>query len=189
MANINLLPWRETLRKRRTSEFLAIMLAAVLVTLGVLFGWHMLVERQIEQQNRRNNLLDQEISLVDSRIREIQDLEKTKSQLLARMDIIQQLQASRPEIVHVFDELVNTLPDGVVLTSIVQRGNVLTVRGRAQSNARVSAYMRNVEASDWVSNPKLQIIENKAENPAAEYNSFVLVLQQKSPASGEEGAE
>ncbi len=179
MANINLLPWRETLRRRKTQEFLALLLGAVLLTLALLFGWHMLVEKQIERQKRRNSLLKQEIALVDSRISEIKDLEKTKNQLLARMEIIQQLQVSRPEIVHLFDELVSTLPDGVVLTSVKQAGRTLTVTGRAQSNARVSAFMRNIEASQWLSNPRLQIIENKTKDPTAEYNNFVLVMQQK----------
>ncbi len=189
MANINLLPWRETLRRRKANEFLALILGAILLTLGLLYGWHLFVQSQIEQQNRRNQLLKQEIALVDSRISEIKDLEKTKTQLLARMDIIQQLQASRPEIVHIFDELVSTLPDGVVLTEITQAGKTLTVRGKAQSNARVSAYMRNIEKSEWLTNPTLQIIENKADRPAAEFSNFVLVMQQARPKGDAESAE
>jgi len=161
MARINLLPWREAARQRRRKELaIAAFLAAAFVLLAG-FGLRMQIAAMIASQEARNQYLQSEIQRLDSRIREIRDLEKTKDNLLARMDVIQQLQESRPEIVHLFDELVKTIPEGVFLTSMNQNGNQVVVEGRAQSNARVSAFMRNIEASDWMTNPRLLLIENK----------------------------
>jgi type IV pilus assembly protein PilN len=161
MARINLLPWREELRNKRKREFgiaLAISMVAVCVAL---VGLHFFIENVIQQQAARNAFLKQQIVEVNKVLKEIAELEKTKQQLISRMEIIQQLQQSRPEIVHLFDELVSTLPDGVFLTKVEQQGRALKLRGRAESNARVSTYMRNIESSEWVSKPELQVIENK----------------------------
>lgn len=161
MTRINLLPWRETERKRRQKEF-GLALAGTLlfaVLIGILVHWQ--IENLIAYQTHRNQFLQGEIAQLDRKIRDIRDLEKTKAGILARMRIIQQLQESRPEIVHLFDELVNTLPVGVYLTSVTQKGRTLLLEGRAQSNARVSAYMRNIEASKWLGKPRLLVIENK----------------------------
>ncbi|MCH5375341.1 MAG: PilN domain-containing protein [Planctomycetes bacterium] len=161
MARINLLPWRDAERRRRQREFgIAIGLAVglvVLIGLGVQFY----VEGMIEGQNDRNALLQQEIAKLNLRIKEIDKLEETKASLLARMNVIQQLQESRPEIVHLFDELVASIPDGVFVTRVSQTGNRVEVEGRAQSNARVSAFMRNIQASAWIGDPQLLVIENK----------------------------
>lgn len=161
MARINLLPWRETERKRRLREF-AVMagtgLAATLV-LGLALHWH--VEGLISSQQGRNQFLQKEISLLDAKIKEIEELERTKAGLLARMDVIQQLQESRPEVVHLFEELVIGIPEGVYLTKIDQTGRSVVMEGRAQSNARVSAFMRSIEASEWIGNPILMLIEHK----------------------------
>ncbi len=117
MAHINLLPWRENLRKQRQREFISILLgAAVLMGVIVLYV-HIHFAAMTEFQNRRNSFLEQEIAQLDEKIRAIKDLEKRKTQLLARMDVIQRLQASRPQIVHLFDELVNTIPEGVFCAS------------------------------------------------------------------------
>lgn len=161
MARINLLPWREELRKKRLNDFLFMMLFGVVLTGLIMGGWHWHNENQISHQKKRNNYLKREIAAVDERIKEINELEKTKSQLLARMEVIQQLQSSRPLIVRLMDEIVTTLPEGVHLTKITQKGAGLSFSGRAQSNARVSSYMRNIEASPWLVKPKLKIIENK----------------------------
>ena len=115
----------------------------------------------IDNQNQRNQFLDREIAELDKKIAKIKDLEKTKTALLARMDIIQQLQRSRPQSVHLMDQLVYTLPDGVYLNKISQVGEALTLNGVAQSNARVSAYMRNIDNSEWMAQPKLDVIETK----------------------------
>ena len=161
MARINLLPWRETQRKRRQRQFASAAIAAVVATLVLGFAVHWHAEQLIADQEARNAFLQREIDQLNLKIKEIEELEKTKAGLLARMDVIQQLQQSRPEVVHLFDELVATIPEGVVLTKVQQTGRQVVVEGRAQSNARVSAFMRNVEASAWVTDPLLLLIEAK----------------------------
>jgi type IV pilus assembly protein PilN len=161
MAHINLLPWRDELRKQKQQQFAVVGAgSAVLGGLLVLLA-HMQMEGMIEQQNQRNQFLQTEITELDKKIERIKDMEKTKNALLARMDIIQQLQRSRPQSVHLMDQLVYTLPDGVYLSKITQKDQSLTMSGVAQSNARVSAYMRNIDNSQWMARPKLDVIETK----------------------------
>jgi type IV pilus assembly protein PilN len=161
MAKINLLPWRDAERRRRQREFaIATGVAVGLVVLAGL-GVRFHIEGMIDHQEDRNALLQQEISKLNVRIKQIEKLEETKANLLARMNVIQQLQESRPEIVHLFDELVVSIPEGVFVTRVNQTGNRVEVEGRAQSNARVSAFMRSVQASPWIGNPQLLVIENK----------------------------
>ena len=167
MAHINLLPWRETLRKKRKRDFLLQLLGAALIAGAALFLWYWQVQQMIEYQNGRNGYLRAEIKKVDKKIREIKDIEKKRRQLIARMNVIQNLQASRPLIVHLFDELVNTIPDGVYLDKLAQRGNRFTIWGKAQSNARVSAYMRNIDSSEWVKDAHLKIIKGNDKSPTA----------------------
>lgn len=163
MARINLLPWRAERRKQRQKEF------GVMVALGALAGlvlWFLVnsyYNSQIDGQNERNAYLKDQITQVDAKIKQIEDLDKQKSRLLARKEVIEQLQANRSQMVHLFDSLVRTIPDGVVLTSIKQEGEKLTLEGRSQSNARVSTYMRNLEDSGWMTKPELSIIEAKGE--------------------------
>lgn len=178
MARINLLPWRENLRKQRQREFGMTIAGALVVTLLVGVLVHIQVERMIDHQNARNGYLKKEIAEVDRKIREIKALEKTKARLLARMNVIQQLQGSRPEIVHLFDELVNTTPGGAFLTSVRQAGKGVTLNGRAQSNARVSTYMRNIDGSEWIGRPILQVIENKDQTGTG-FSHFTLTAIQK----------
>ena len=120
-----------------------------------------------------------EIAKVDKQITEIRELERTRQKLIARMKVIEDLQVSRPQIVHLFDELVTVVPDGAFLTQVTQRGRGLTLNGRAQSNARVSSYMRNIDASPWLAKPKLRIIEQKDQQ--ASDNTFALELVQVVP--------
>jgi type IV pilus assembly protein PilN len=187
MSRINLLPWREAERKRRVREFLAMLAGGLALALIVSFYVHVYVEGMIDGQNKRNTFLDTEIAQLNLKIREIQDLEKTKLGLISRMNVIQQLQESRPGIVHLFDELVNTIPEGVYLDKVSQHGPALTLEGRAQSNARVSAYMRNIDASNWLGGATLQVIEQK-NTGRSEYSHFVLRAQQidKSKKKGNE---
>lgn len=161
MARINLLPWREELRKQRQREFGVMIAGALFVTLLLGFYVHLHISGMIDHQKARNGFLKKEIALMDQKIKEIKGLEKTKAKLLARINIIQELQSSRPEIVHLFDELVTRTPDGSYLTEVNQKGKSVTINGRAQSNARVSSYMRNVDDSLWLGSPALQVIENK----------------------------
>lgn len=165
MARINLLPWREERRAQRRKEFLAMLGLAALAGVVLAFliiSWH---GAQIDGQNERNEYLRTQIQSLDTQIQEIERLDEQKARLLARKEVIEQLQASRSQMVHLFDSLVRTIPDGVVLTSIRQEGQKLTLEGRSQSNARVSTYLRNLERSGWMTSPELSIIEARAGEP------------------------
>ena len=165
MARINLLPWRAERRKLRQKEFMVMLGASALGAALLAFlivGYH---KAQIEGQNERNAFLRDQITQVDAKIKEIEELDKKKAKLLARKEVIEQLQANRSQMVHLFDSLVRTIPDGVVLTSIKQEGDKLTLEGRTQSNARVSTYMRSLEGAGWMTKPDLSIIEAKAGDP------------------------
>jgi len=162
MARINLLPWRTERRKQREREFYMLLLAAGvsgLLALFALIGW---MGARIDNQTQRNTYLTTEIKSLDKQIEEIKELDKTKSQLLTRKAIIEQLQSNRSQMVHLFDEMVKTVPDGVRLTSLKQAGDVLTLEGVAESNARVASYMRNIDTSPWMGRTDLRKIENKA---------------------------
>jgi type IV pilus assembly protein PilN len=164
MARINLLPWRAERRARRQKEFYGLLGASALA--AVLLGFLIVsyYNGQLEGQGQRNAFLQTEIQKLDAQIKEIEDLDRKKAQLLMRKQVIEELQASRSQMVHLFDELVRTIPDGVRLTSIKQAGEVLTLEGQSQSNARVSTYMRNIEASGWMREPDLSIIEAKGDD-------------------------
>ena len=182
MAHINLLPWREKQRKQRRLEFGLTVLGALVLTLLGMGYWHWYNQELIDHQRDRNKFLEREIKQVDKQIAEISELDRTRQKLIARMKVIQDLQISRPQIVHLFDELVTVVPDGAYLTKAVQRGRNLVLDGRAQSNARVSTYMRNIETSPWLADPKLRIIENKDDDRNnAEGNTFQLDLKQVVP--------
>ena len=185
MAKINLLPWREELRKKHLQDFLMMMLFGVILTGAVMGGWHFYNEGSITHQFNRNNYIKREISAVDERIREIQELEKTKAQLLSRMNVITQLQGSRPQIVRLMDEIVTTLPEGVFLTSVKQTGGIVNFDGRAQSNARVSSYMRNIEDTKWLNKPILKVIENK-DKTGTGFSHFSLLATQVGPKKKDE---
>jgi type IV pilus assembly protein PilN len=167
MARINLLPWRAERRAQRQRDFYAMLGLAALagVLLSFLLWFH--YDRQIRGQIVRNDFLKDEIQKVESQIKEIETLDKQKDRLLARKKVIEQLQANRSQMVHLFDSLVRTIPDGVALSNIKQEGEVLTLEGRAQSNARVSEYMRKLESSGWMTKPDLSIIEAKEEDGKA----------------------
>lgn len=188
MPRVNLLPWREELRKQRRTEYLSMLGACAVAATVIWFIIHLYFNALIEQQQHRNDFLTAEIKLLDTKIAEIKQLEKEKENLIARMKAIETLQTSRPIVVHLFDELVSTLPDGVYLTSVIQLGDQVTIKGIAQSNARVSNYMRNVEASQWVREPKLSIIQSKTED-GKRIADFTLTLKQTKPKSDKEGEE
>lgn len=184
MAKINLLPWRQEQRKEQQRQFLTIMLLmVVLVGLGVL-ATHLQYARKIGIQESRNNYIREHIKKVETQIQEINQLATKKERLLARMEIIQQLQRNRPEIVRLFDELVRVLPEGVHLNKLKQTGRNLSMQGIAQSNARVSALMRNIDQSDWMASPALEIIQtdNKSgKKTEGSSRQFSLRAVQKSP--------
>jgi type IV pilus assembly protein PilN len=187
MARINLLPWREELRRQRQREFVFILAGAVVLTvLAGAYSW-MHINGLIDYQESRNGFLQDEIAEVDKKLKSIQELDQIKARLIARMNVIQQLQSSRPQIVHLFDELVTTLPDGVYLTQVAQRGKQVTLNGQAQSNARVSALMRNVDDSGWLASPGLKVVATRNRGATeSEPAAFELVVIQKQPKEEEE---
>lgn len=159
MARINLLPWRAERRKLRQKEFGVMLGVAALAGLAAWFLFNLYYNAQISGQQERNQFLQQQIAEVDRQIVEIEELDRQRGRLLARKDVIEQLQANRSQMVHLFDSLVRTIPDGVILTTIKQEGEKLTLEGRSQSNSRVSTYMRNLEGSGWMTKPDLSVIE------------------------------
>jgi type IV pilus assembly protein PilN len=178
MAHINLLPWREELRKEQKKQFAILSLLTVVLAGLVLLYAHLYIGGLLDDQNARNEYLKTETAALDQRIKEIKDLETTRAKLQARINIIQQLQRSRPSVVHLFDELARTLPNGVYLSGIAQKDLGVTVTGVAQSNARVSAFMRNVEDSKWIGSPKLDVISSKTQDQHARSNDFTLLVTQ-----------
>jgi type IV pilus assembly protein PilN len=160
MPRINLLPWREQERKVRRREFYVAAGAAVFA--GILFmgAGKLLYSGWIDAQTEKNNLLKREIVKLDAQIADIQDLENRNQRLVARMEIIEKLQRSRPEVVHLFDEMVKTVPEGIYLTQIKETNRKLEIHGVAQSSTRVSTFMRNIDGSTWMDNPVLQVVES-----------------------------
>src|ERR1700719_1343945 len=173
MPRINLLPWREQERKVRRREFMVALGGAAFAAVIFVMGGKLVYSSWIDSQNAKNTLLKKEIVKLDAQIADIQDLENRKQRLDARMEIIERLQRKRPEIVHLFDELVKTVPEGVYLTQIKENGNKLEIHGVAQSSTRVSTFMRNIDGSTWMDNPQLQIVE-AAKDSAIGGASFTL---------------
>jgi type IV pilus assembly protein PilN len=162
MPRINLLPWRDEQRKERQIQFLIALGAAALMACLLAFLGYLMFSSMIDSQQRRNDRLRAEIKNLDKQIEEINSLETSKQNFIARMQIIEKLQQSRPEIVHVFDEIVKTLPDGAYLTSIKQTDQRFRFDGIAQSSTRVSAFMRSIDSSEWLKNPELQVVQADA---------------------------
>jgi type IV pilus assembly protein PilN len=185
MPRINLLPWREELRQKRKKDFLMALGGAVLIAGFITMATKLTVKQWIQNQESRNTVLKTEITELDRQIDQILGLENQKERLLARMDIIEQLQRSRPEIVHLFDELVDALPEGVFLTDITQATARIEISGTAQSSTRVSALMRNIDGSDWLRDPGLDVVQTVV-NGAARNAQFTIFAQQIS-VNDEEG--
>jgi type IV pilus assembly protein PilN len=185
MPRINLLPWREADRQRRQREFLAATAAAFIAGVVVAGFIVFYYDGLIRTQQTRNARLTTEIQDLDKSIEEIEGLERQKERLLARMEIIERLQKSRPEIVHLFDEVARRLPEGVYLTAMVQRGNDVEVTGVAQSSTRVSALMRQIEASEWLNDPGVTRVQT-TDSGTSRQAQFVVTMKQISQAEGEE---
>ncbi len=186
MPRINLLPWREGERKERKLAFLVALGVAALAAGVASFAAYLLYGSMIESQEHRNQQLRVEIKTLDKQIEEINNLEVAKQKFIARMEIIEKLQRSRPEIVHVFDEIVRTLPEGVYLTGVKQTDKRLKFDGVAQSSTRVSSFMRNIDGSQWLRNPELEVVQtSKASGPGS---SFTLTADQVTTAAPGDGA-
>jgi type IV pilus assembly protein PilN len=185
MPRINLLPWREAERKKRQRDFGIAMAAAVVAGALVILGSIFAYSQMIDNQKDRNSRLTAEIVELEKSITEIDGLERQKERLLARMEIIEQLQKSRPEIVHLFDGVARQLPEGVYLTGLKQTGARVEVRGVAQSSTRVSALMRQIDASEWMTDPEVERVETTSSGNSRQAD-FVVYLKQSRPGKAEE---
>jgi type IV pilus assembly protein PilN len=180
MTKINLLPWREERRQDRKKEFgilTALMVLLACATVGLI---HIQMASKIDYQEQRNRFMTTENSKLDTQIAEIRDLKKVRRSLLERMEVIQTLQSSRPSIVHLFTEIVSTVPNGVYLESLTQVEGNLKLNGEAESNARVSTYMRNLSGSEWLKGPNLNVIQI-VDKKVRRISVFELTVKQTSP--------
>lgn len=180
MTRINLLPWREELRQERQKQFMTLMVLTIILSAAIVGLIHFQMNAKIDYQNSRNQFLKTEIAKLDKEIAEIRELQKVRKSLIERMEVIQDLQGSRPSIVHLFTEMVTTVPNGVYLKTMEQTGETLRITGEAESNARVSSYMRNLNDSEWLKDPNLDVIEIE-DKTVTRISSFILSVKQTSP--------
>ena len=185
MTRINLLPWREELRQERQKQFMTMLVLSLVLGAAIVGLIHFQMNAKIDYQNSRNRFLTNEIAKLDKEIEEIRELQKVRKSLIERMEVIQDLQASRPSIVHLFTDLVTTVPNGVYLKTMEQTADTLKITGEAESNARVSTYMRNLDGSDWLKDPNLDVIQIE-DKTVTRISSFILSVKQTSPSSGQE---
>lgn len=186
MAHINLLPWREQKRQERQKQFYTVLVLGVIFAIAVLYGAITFVNGLITEQADRNIFLQKEIAALDIKIKEISELEQEKASLLARMQVIQELQASRSKVVKVFDSLARTVPEGTYLEDLTRQGSTLTLNGVAQSNARVSVFMRQLDENAEFEESKLQVIKRTSTNPDA-IRKFTLSVSESKPKPQEGG--
>lgn len=187
IIRVNLLDWRAKRRERRKKQFAATLGAAVLAGAAVTLAIVLAFQAQLNQQDERNEMLRKEIKAMEVKIKEIKDLEKVREDLVARTEVIEKLQHSRAETVHFFDDLASTVPDGVYLTRITQRGTDAQIDGVAESNGRVSTYIRQLEAAQWLHNPRLVFIRaaNRDNRRMSEFSIRARVGEAKAPRSEE----
>jgi type IV pilus assembly protein PilN len=189
MTQINLLPWREERRQELKKQFVMVTLMTCVLSAAIVGLIHVQMQSKIDYQLSRNNFLTAEIAKVDEEIKEISELQKVRRSLIERMEVIQDLQGSRPSIVHLFTEIVSSVPNGVYLKSLEQKVGNLKIIGEAESNARVSTYMRNLQSSAWLKDPNLTVIEIE-DKTVNRVSSFTLTVKQTSPnATGENSDE
>lgn len=189
MARINLLPWRERLREERKREFLNILVGVLIIAAGLIFLVDRYFRSEINTQLARNNFIKTEIQQLDEQVSEINQLQQQKQEIRARMNVIQDLQGSRPVIVRIFDELVRTLPTGVYFTRLARESDQLTIVGVAESYSKLTELMRRLDASEWFRDPDLRIISTQESGSGlvqSAANSFTLSLTLESPRSSEE---
>jgi len=180
MAHINLLPWREERRQERQQQFIAALLGGFIFAAATLYGAILFADGLIDNQKSRNTYLQAEITKLDIKIKEISELEQERDKLIARMQVIQELQSSRPKVVKVFDALVRTVPDGIHLNKVTRVGAALTFDGVAQSNARVSVFMREIDDNLEFNESNLQVIQRTSTQDDA-IRQFTLAVQESKP--------
>lgn len=183
MTQINLLPWREQKREQDKKLFTTMLAVCVTVAAFIIFLINYYASDRVSNQITRNQMLQQEIAVYDSQIKEIKALEKVRGMLISRMSIVRNLQSTRTLMVHLFDELIKVTPSGVFLTRIEGKNNIITLIGFAESNTYVSQEMKNIENNDWMQNPVLSEIKKMEDKNQPEDNEFKLtfVLEPKYP--------
>jgi type IV pilus assembly protein PilN len=191
MIRINLLPHRAEKRKAQQIQFIAFSVISVILGAVIVGFVHVTIMAQIDHQERRNAYLNKEIVILDKQIDEIKKLREQTKSLLARKTVVENLQSTRADVVHLLDQMLRILPDGVFLKSLKQTGNKISVIGYAQSNARVSTLMRSIEDSPWLEAPTL--VEIKAATVGgsrlSEFSlNFNLTKQLPPPVSATTGA-
>ena len=193
MARINLLPWREEARRERQRQFMLSALVTAVLGVILVFLVGLVFDQKIAYQQARNQTIQQEIGLLQARIRQIEQLEQTRARLLSRKRIIEDLQASRSLTVEMLDQLAKSIPVGVTLSAIRQQGNTVTLEGTSQSNARVSAYLQSLEENELFVNPELNVVRipdqsNQGSNPVEPYQYQIRVnLKPRKGSDEEEG--
>lgn len=186
MARINLLPWREELREMRRKRFLLALAGVLLAAIGAVLMVDQYIAGEIDRQMARNHHVSQQIGRLDDRIKQISELKTRRQQLVERMRIIQDLQGNRPVSGRIFDQLARTLPDGVYFTEVKMTDNMLSIRGAADSNNRVSDLMRNLDGSDWFDAPSLTEVKTNASGALDQANVFQLTVRQARPSAAPE---
>lgn len=191
MAKINLLPWRQEYRAQKQKEFQQVAVLVVMAAGFATFMWMKTVDAQIANQNGRNQLLQSEIAVLDKKVREIKDLKKRRQELIDRMRVIQELQGNRPLAVRYFDEMVRSAPEGLWLTNLKRSGDAVQISGVAESNNRVSSFMRNLDQSEWYREPNLTGVTAKPEfgEQASAFQMTVNVSGRKKEEDEQQGAD
>jgi type IV pilus assembly protein PilN len=189
MIRINLLPWREERRVKARQQFYVLLAVAAFLGAALVFAGKWYMDGEIEFQNDRNAHLQDAIDELDEQIAEIERLEQQRANLMARQEVIERLQRSRAQMVYLFDELVNTIPDGVYLREIVQQGQRLTLNGRAQSDSRVAAYMRQLEASEWMQGTRLGVVESTEASEEEDMKDFQVIIELTDPRASEDSGD
>ena len=188
ITQINLLPWREEQRQELKKQFVLTAVMTCVLAAAIVGLIHFQMQAKIDYQLSRNTFMTNEIAKVDEEIKEIKELQKVRRSLIERMEVIQDLQGSRPSIVHLFTEIVSSVPNGVYLQSLTQKGSNLNINGEAESNARVSTYMRNLQSSAWLKDPNLTVIEVE-DKTVNRISTFTLTVKQTSPNAASEEAD
>ena len=189
MIYINLLPWRAQRRAQRQKQFYATTVVAAIVGAALVLAGVTYMNSRIDHQEARNQMLQSEIRVLDRQIARIRDIDRQRQNVVDRIEVIQTLQASRPEAVHLFDQMVRTLPEGTFFQELRQEGDRIRLVGRAESNARISALMRRVDASPWLRDSTLQIIETRQEGPLQVRDFRLEALQTRPVANDEAGSD
>lgn len=188
MAKINLLPWRQAYREEKKREFVGVIVGVLAVAVFGAYLWVSSVQSAIENQSARNQLLTQEIAKLDSQVKEISEIKKVRDDLLARIKVITDLEGTRPVIVRYFDELARAIPDGVWVSLVERKGNVVTMEGIAESYNRIASFLRNLEASDWYASHNL-ISVDAAPDEGEDASVFKMTVETSAPVEMETSAE